>query len=45
MLMAMPPPSPRVPLGPTIHTVGTIQEQMHEIIDPESRWLSEVAFM
>lgn len=35
----------RQPLCPTIHTGGTIQAQTWEIMDEESRRLSEVAFM
>jgi hypothetical protein len=35
----------RQPLRPTMHTGGTIQAQTWEIMDEESRRLSEVAFM
>jgi len=35
----------RQPLCPTIHTGGTIQAETWEIMDEESRRLSEVAFM
>ena len=49
--LMVPPASPQIvqserqPLSPTMHTGGTIYAQTWEIMDEESRRLSEIAFM